>query len=228
MEVNRTEMQNESDLVRSRIQTMGKDAVKALLGAAGSIDQLNKEHAHEIIEGDAHFNELYQSIHDQCLVLIARHQPVAKDLREIIAELQIAIELERIADHIVAMARIVPLMTTEGIPPVWSEFMNMIRRSADMMERMLMAHKERDPISAETIAMTDEDIDRINDQIVREVLQFMKENDYAVGNGTHLIWLAHHVERICDRITNIGEQIVFITSGKLVDLNVPQAKYKHK
>lgn len=224
MEVNRTEMQSESDLVRSRIQTMGKNAVRALLGAGESIDQLNKEHANKLIEGDVHFNELYQSIHDQCLVLIARHQPVATDLREIIAELQIAIELERIADHIVDMARIVPLMTTEGIPPVWSEFMNMISHSADMLERMLTAHKERDPLSAETIATKDEEIDRMNDQIVREVLQFMKENDYAVANGTHLIWLVHHVERISDRITNIGEQIVFSETGKLVDLNASMGK----
>lgn len=224
MEVNRTEMQSESDLVRSRIQTMGKNAVRALLGAGESIDQLNKEHANKLIEGDAHFNELYQSIHDQCLVLIARHQPVATDLRGIIAELQIAIELERIADHIVDMARIVPLMTTEGIPPVWSEFMNMISHSADMLERMLTAHKERDPLSAETIATKDEEIDRMNDQIVREVLQFMKENDYAVANGTHLIWLVHHVERISDRITNIGEQIVFSETGKLVDLNASMGK----
>ena len=224
MKIDRNEIVKERDLLRSQIQSMGEGAVNTLLAAADALDQLNSERAQEIIEADSYFNNLYQTIHDECLVIIARHQPVASDLREIIADLQIAVELERIADHIASIARLIHLIKPDGIPPVLTEIMNMMKRCAEMMEKMLRAFQEHDPASAEVTATIDEDIDRMNYQIVMEILDFMKKNVDAIDNGTHLIWLTHNIERIGDRITNIGEQILFSTSGAIIDWNISRDK----
>ena len=142
MKVERNELVKERELLRSQIQAMGKDAVKALLTVTDALDQFNSELAQEIIDADSHFNNLYQTIHDECLVIIARHQPVASDLREIIADLQIAVELERIADHVAAIARLIHLIEPEGIPPILTEIMNMMKRCAEMMKKMLRSPRK--------------------------------------------------------------------------------------
>lgn len=224
MKVDRSEMDKARNDIHSQIQTMGNNAVEALRNVAEAFNHRDSERAQKIIEGDAQFNLLYQSIHDQCLILIARHQPVASELREIITDLQIAVELERIADHVAAIARVVKTIKSESTPPVWIEIMNMIRHCVEMMEKMLKAYQESDKVSAEVIATTDEEIDRLNNLIVSEILHFMKENENAIENGTYLIWLVHHVERIGDRITNIGEQILFSASGEIIDWNISKNK----
>ncbi len=224
MEVNRSKLENVEQLIRDQILVMGNEAIQALRDTALALDKLDSAQARAIVEQDIHFNERYLEIHEECLTAIARHQPVASDLREIVSDLQIAIELERIADHIASIALLASRIKAAGIPPVWSEMISMIERCADMMGKMLSACHERDTDAAAAISAADEDIDRMDDQIVREVMQFMSEHRDAVTNGTHIIWLVHHVERICDRITNIGEQVLFAKTGKLVDLNMPGSR----
>ncbi|HEY7839976.1 MAG TPA: PhoU domain-containing protein, partial [Gammaproteobacteria bacterium] len=85
--------------------------------------------------------------------------------------------------------------------------------------KMMSAFRNHDRVAAEVIGRTDDDIDRLNGQIVNETIPFMAANPASVANGTHLIWLVHNLERIGDRVTNIGEQILFAESGKTSDLN---------
>ena len=224
MTIERTKLVAERDEIRSKILTMGKDSVDLLNLFMEALVHLDIARADKIGSGDEHFNHLYQSIHDECLVLIAREQPVASDLREVISDLQIAIELERIADHIASVARIVQTLSTSAIPPVWDKIINMVRCTSDMLSKMLVAYHDMDVKKAEAIANIDDVIDRMDNQIVTEITDFMKSNTKAIENGIHLIWLVHDLERIADRVTNIGEQIVFNTSGKIVDWNVSQDK----
>lgn len=219
MKVERNELISEREQIRSNILTMGWDINNLLIRLQDVLAHFDVDSANEIANGDAHFNQLYQTINDECLILIARHQPVASDLREIIADLQVAVELERMADHIASMAQLVQTLSAEAIPPVMGEVMNMITRSSEMMSGMLKAYQERDADRAETIAGTDETIDAMNQQIVEEIIEFMKEDSHSVETGSHLIWLVHHLERIADRVTNIGEQIAFNSSGKMPDWN---------
>ncbi len=223
MIVERTKLVAERDEVRSKIMVMGQDSVNLLNQFMESLVHLDIERADNITNGDEHFNHLYQSIHDECLIMIARQQPVASDLREVISDLQIAIELERIADHIASVAQIVHTLSVAAIPPVWDEIIHMVRHTSDMMSNMLIAYHEMDVEKAEAIATSDDDIDRMDQQIVTEIIDYMKSNTAAIENGTHLIWLVHDIERIADRVTNIGEQIVFNASGKIADWNTSKA-----
>lgn len=205
--------------IREKIMTMGEGAGLALREAAAALDHLDSAKAEKIIEGDLAFNRQYEAIHEDCLTLTARQQPVASDLREIVAELQIAAELERIADHAADIARITRQLTREGIPPAWTEIQNMAARCEEMLARMMAAFHDGDTLTAEVIAATDDDIDRLNAQIVNETIAFMSTNPAAIANGTHLIWLVHNLERIGDRVTNIAEQILFAGTGRITDLN---------
>ena len=220
MIVERTKLVAEREGIRSNILAMGQDTVNLLNQFMEALVHLDIARAETIKNGDEHFNQLYQDIHDACLIMIARQQPVASDLRAVISDLQIAIELERIADHIASVARIVHTLSVAAIPPVWDEIINMVSRTSDMMSNMLIAYHEMDEEKAELIASSDNDIDKMEHQIVTKTIDFMKSNTEAIENGTHLIWLVHDIERIADRVTNIGEQIVFNTSGKIADLNV--------
>jgi phosphate transport system protein len=219
MKVDRSQLDKARAEIRDEIIAMSRDAGLALRAAAAALDHMDPVKADAVIEGDVAFNRRNEAIHEACIALMARHQPVASDLREIVADLQIAVELERIADHAADVARITKRLTREGLPPVWTEIQNMAARCDDMLAKMMSAFRDRDRVAAEVIARTDDDIDRLNGQIVNETIPFMTANPASVANGTHLIWLVHHLERIGDRVTNIGEQILFAESGKTSDLN---------
>ena len=162
---------------------------------------------------------MHETVHDECLTLIARHQPAASDLREVIADLQIAVEMERIADHMADIARIIHMCKLNSIPPVWEDIQIMLEHCDEMLTKMMAAFHDSDAEQAEVIAATDDSIDQMNGQIVKEVIQFMQTHGEAVANGTYIIWMVHNIERIGDRVTNIGEHILFAVSGKVADWN---------
>ena len=219
MKVERNALDREKGALRRQILEMGKLACQAVLDVANALDHLDHDRAGKIIETDVQFNRLNEAIHDACVELIARQQPVASELREVIAELHIAVELERIADHVADIARIVRSLADHPLPPSWSEIMKMAALSEEMLRKMLRAYEERDPAAAEVIASTDDDLDRLNHQVVNEIIEFMHKNPDSIANGTKLIWLTHNFERVGDRVTNIGEQILYITSARIRDLN---------
>lgn len=219
MKVERGEFDRAKQALKQQVVDMGEQAGRAVLEVADVLDHLDGARARQIVEKDIHFNQLNERIHDACVELIARQQPVASELREILAELQIAVELERIADHVADIARIIASLSREALPPAWSEILNMAARSEEMLRKMLGAYQDRDAVTAEVISTMDDELDRLNHQVVNEIIEFMRKNPDAVRNGTKLIWLTHNLERIGDRVTNIGEQIVFIATGKMRDLN---------
>ena len=219
MKVERGEFDRAKESLRHQVMGMGQQACRAILDVADVLDHLDAARAAKIIDQDSLFNQLNGKIHDDCVQLIALQQPVASELREILAELQIAVELERIADHVADIARIIRSLSRDGIPPAWSEILNMAARAEEMLRRMLVAYQDRDAVTAEVIAATDDELDRLNHQVVNEIVDFMRKNPVAVASGTKLIWLTHNLERIGDRVTNIGEQVLYIATGRSRDLN---------
>lgn len=219
MKVERNELDREKRALQRQILEMGRLARQAVLDAAGALDHLDHARAGEIIDGDARFNQLNEAVHDACVELIARHQPVASELREVVAELQIAVELERIADHVADVARIARTLSSHPLPPAWSEIIKMAALAEEMLRKMLHAYEDRDAIAAEVVAATDDELDRLNHQVVNEIIEFMQRNPDAIANGTKLIWLTHNLERVGDRVTNIGEQVLYLTTAKVRDLN---------
>jgi phosphate transport system protein len=188
-----------------------------------SIDALRNrdiELAHVIIADDLKVNAKRYSIEERCLEIMATQQPLASDLRIIIAALHITVDLERMADHAEGIARIAVMLADE--PPL-KPYID-IPRMAEVANRMLLggveAFKHRDADLARQICTQDDEVDALYDQVYRELITFMIQDPHTIQRATWLLWVAHNLERIADRVTNICERVVYLVEGHVQELNV--------
>jgi phosphate transport system protein len=193
------------------------DAIQRSIEALKNRDS---ELAREIIRNDAHINRKRYDIEEECLELIATQQPLAGDLRTIVAVLHIIVDLERMGDHAEGNAKIALMLNEE--PPV--KPLIDVPRMADIARSMLKsaieAFKERDVDTARRTCDRDDEVDALYDQVYRELLTYMIADPKLIERATHLTWVAHNLERIADRITNICERVVYMVEGKIEELNV--------
>lgn len=176
--------------------------------------------AREIIAQDVLINQAQREIEEQCLILIATQQPLAGDLRTIMAISTIAYELERMADHAEGIAKITLRLADEPLLKPLVDIPRMAELSRAMLREQLTAFVNRDAATARRLAEQDEEVDRLYDQVFRELLIFMMNDPRTITRATYLLWVAHNLERIADRTTNIGERVVFLTTGQIEELNV--------
>jgi phosphate transport system protein len=176
--------------------------------------------ARQIIADDASINALRFDIEEACFALIATQQPAARDLRAVIAALSIVTDLERIGDHAAGMAKIVLRMGDEPLLKPLIDMPRMADECRDMLHRSLDAYVTRDAELAHQVAVRDDLIDGLYKQIFRELLSFMVEDPRTTTRALYLLFAAHNLERIGDRVTNIAERVIFISSGEMKELNV--------
>jgi phosphate transport system protein len=178
------------------------------------------ELAREIIADDIKINRKRYETEERCLELIATQQPMAGDLRTIAAILYIIVDLERMGDHAEGIAKIALTLADE--PPL-KPYID-IPRMAQIATRMLMgsleAFKHRDAARARAICNEDDEVDALYDQVYRELVTYMLQDSKTIERATHLTWVAHNLERIADRVTNICERVVYLVEGKIEELNV--------
>ncbi len=195
---------------------MVADSIDASIQALAKQDETL---AQQVIDHDDEINALQYEIDEKCLVLIATQQPMASDLRTILAVSNVAAELERIGDYAEGIGRLaIKLAGRPLLKPLID-----IPRMADEGRRMLMSALEafarQDVESAAKIGEADDVVDALYDQIYRELLVYMMEDPRTITQATYLLWVAHNLERIADRTTNIAERAIFLESGRIVDLN---------
>jgi phosphate transport system protein len=175
--------------------------------------------ARQVIEFDEQVNAAQHRIDDMCLVLIATQQPMARDLRIILASSNIASEMERIGDYADGIAKLVLKI---GDQPLIKPLVD-VPRMADEGRRMLMASLEafarQDVGTAQSIGAADQLVDDLYDQIFRELLVIMMQDPRTITQATYLLWVAHNLERIADRTTNIAERVIFSETGRMTELN---------
>ena len=176
------------------------------------------ELAHQIIADDQKINNKRFEIEEKCIQLIATQQPMASDLRIIVAVLNIIIEVERIGDYAAGISKIVIMIGDEPPLKPLIDIPRMANQGVDMLRRSLDAFVNRDAEAARKIITEDDFVDNLYDQIFRELLVFMMEDPRTVTRATRLIWVAHNLERAADRVTNICERVVFIVTGKMEEI----------
>ena len=175
--------------------------------------------AQEIIDDDALINQAQRGIEEKCLVLIATQQPMASDLRVIASVSSIATELERMGDHAEGIGKITLMLADQPLLKPLIDIPRMAERGRSMLRQQLEAFVHRDVEMARNSATSDEEVDALYDQIYRELLVFMMSDPRTISRATHLLWVAHNLERIADRTTNIGERVVFLVTGEVEELN---------
>jgi phosphate transport system protein len=178
------------------------------------------ESARRIIANDIAINDKRYEAEEKCIELISLQAPLASDLRTIIAVLHITVDLERMGDHAEGIARIVLMLADEAPLKPYIDIPRMAQIAIEMMEGALEAYKQRDTALARRIIDRDDEVDELYEQLYRELLMFMIEERGTIQRATYLTWVAHNLERIADRVTNICERVVYLVEGKIHDLNV--------
>jgi len=201
------------------LMAMGQMVAGAIDRAVQALCQQDEALARQVVENDDQVNAAQHAIDEKCLVLIATQQPMAHDLRTILAVSNIAAELERVGDYAEGTARLALKLAGEPfIKPLID-----IPRMAELGRRMLLtaleAFARQDTQAAVQIGEMDTLVDDLYNQVYRELLVIMMQDARTITQATYLIWVAHNLERIADRTTNVAERTIFVESGQVVDLN---------
>lgn len=204
------------------IVRMGGLAEAQLAGAIHAIVRRDSDLASRVIAGDAKIDEIEQDVHSLTVRLLALRQPVADDLRAIVAALKISADIERIGDYAANVAK--RTMVLNQLPPVnpVTAIPAMGRMVQDIINDVLDAYVERDVEKALSVWHRDEEVDGMHTSLFRELLTYMMEDPRNITASTHLMFIAKNIERIGDHATNIAETIHFLVKGKTIVLQRPK------
>jgi phosphate transport system protein len=198
---------------------MGQAVDTAIANAMQALTERNLALAEQVIADDAQINALRSKIEEACLALIATQQPIASDLRAVISAIHVASELERMGDHADGIAKTVVRMSDEPLLKTLKKIPRMAELSRKMLGECLQAFVARDAGRAYEIAAQDTEMDDLYRAVFDRLVEIMAHKPEMVTRGTYLMWCAHNLERIADRVTNVAERVVFITTGDLREFN---------
>lgn len=204
--------------IQDDILVMGSMVSKAILRSIEALKNRDLDMAREIITDDQKINHKRFEIEEKCIQLIATQQPMASDLRIIVAVLNVISEVERIGDYAEGIAKITIMIGDEPPLKPLIDIPRMAEQTVDMLRRSLDAFVNHDADTARKIATEDDLVDNLYNQVFRELLVFMMDDPRTVTRATRLIWVAHNLERGADRVTNICERVVFVVTGKMEEM----------
>jgi phosphate transport system protein len=206
--------------LRTSVVTMASMVDKAINTAVVALVQRDVSIAQQVVADDRAINEHRWQTEEHALLVIATQAPMARDLRMIAAVIHIVTDLERMADHAAGIAKIA--LQTADQPPLKPlvDIPRMSEIARAMLHDAITAFIEDDQASARAIVARDDEVDALYEQIYRELLTFMLADPTTIDQATHLLWVAHNLERIADRVTNICERVVFAATGQLEELAV--------
>jgi phosphate transport system protein len=215
----REAFERELQRLQDEMMVMASMVESAIIESVRALKRRDMAASQRLIEQDHDINELRYTIETDCLIAIATQQPVASDLRLLAAILDISKELERMGDYAKGIGRI-NIMIGEG--PLMKPLLDipiMAQQAQDMLHRSLQAFVQRDVEQARAIPAEDDEIDQRYDQIYRELMTIIMTDPRTIQQANYLLWVAHNLERVADRVTNICERVVFTVTGELIELN---------
>ena len=208
-----TDLQND-------VLVLGSMVDRAIHRSIEALRVIDHDAARAIIRDDLAINEKRFAIETAAIRLIATQQPMARDLRTIVAVLHIIVELERMGDYAEGIAKIALMHGSQPLLKPLIDLPHMAGMARSMLQRSLQAFIQHDVEMAKAIAAEDDAIDQIYERVYRELLDFMIQDPSTIDRATWLLWVAHNLERIADRVTNICERTVYEVTGQMVEMNV--------
>ncbi|HUJ73497.1 MAG TPA: phosphate signaling complex protein PhoU [bacterium] len=219
----REKFEHDLHRLQDEVLELGAMAERAITESVQVLKERDVAHARAIIEADRHINEKRYAIENETLTLIATQQPMAGDLRTLAAILEIASELERMADYAKGIANIAVMIAAEPLIKPLMDVPRMAAKACDMLHRSLEAFIRQDVEAARAIPKEDTEVDRLYEQIYRELVTYIMADPRAIEQANKLTWVAHNLERVADRVGNICERIVFSITGHGEELDTPPA-----
>ena len=206
--------------LQEELLVLGSMVEKAIGRSTDALVTRNLALARQVIAEDLTINEKRYDIEEMCIELIATQQPLARDLRIIIAVLNMIVDLERIGDHAEGNAKIAIMIGDEPPLKPYIDIPRMAEKTGEMLRAALDAFIRRDAGAARAVIAQDDVVDNLYDQVFRELLTYMAEDSKTINRATRLIWVAHNLERSADRVTNICERTIFVITGQVEEQGV--------
>jgi phosphate transport system protein len=215
----KTPLEKELGRLQDELIDLGVMVERSITDAVNILGQGRIEEAKRLIAADSEINRRRYQIEWDALVLIARQQPMAKDLRSLAAILEIAGELERIADYSKGIAKIVIQLGSRPLIKPLIDIPRMAALASDMLHRALLAFVDLDVETARSIPAEDQLIDDLYAQVYRELITYVLADPKNIEGASHLMWVAHNMERAADRVVNICERVIFTVTGELIEFD---------
>jgi phosphate transport system protein len=212
--VTRHSFDQELESLREDLLRMGTLVSDAIQDAVQSLAKQDESLARKVIGGDDIIDALEEEIEDKCMVLIARQQPLARDLRIIGTGLKITTDLERMGDHAYDIANVTLKLANQPLIKPLVDIPRMASKVESMLSDALTAYFELDTTRAEKVCQTDDEVDSLYQQVFRELLTFMMEDPRTITQATQLLFVARYLERVGDHCTNIAEWTIYMVTGQ--------------
>ena len=216
----RATLDQEVRAINDDLLRMQKLVDQSIVRSLDSLVRRDQNIAKQVIDEDVNVNDLRFKVEEACLSLIATQQPAAGDLRSVIAAMHMVVEMERMADHATGIAKTVILMGDEPLLKPLVDIPKMAELAREMLHDSLEAYSERDPKKARRVAERDDDMDGLYRAVFDELVRIMSKTPGSATRATYLLWCAHNLERIGDRVTNIAERVIFVNTGDMRELNL--------
>lgn len=205
--------------VKDNVLRMGMHVEGAIRAAIGALVRHDPDAALEVITSDALLNEMQRKVTSMITATIATQQPVARDLRFLLTLDHVSYELERMGDHAASVAKQARRLAAESSLTVFGDLPAMGALAADLVRGVLRALVDIDVEAARGVAARDDEVDHRYRRTFDDILELMRADPANVSRGTAILFAAYYLERIGDRATNIAEDIVFLATGEIEDLN---------
>ena len=205
--------------LRDEILILDSMVEEAITGSVDALKIKDLELAQRVYTGDAQVNAKRFELENEVIITIATAQPImASDLRLLASILEVAGELERMGDYAKGIAHIALMIGQEPLVKPLVDIPRMAQISVSMLHRAVGAFIALDADTARNIPAEDDQIDALYNQIYRDLVAIMIQNPAAIDQGNFLMWAAHNLERLADRVTNICERAIYIATGELKEL----------
>jgi phosphate transport system protein len=209
----RADFEEQLKHIQDEVLVIGSLVEKTIHRSVQSLSDRNIELACQVIADDDEIDVRQHELEEFCIDVIARQQPMAGDLRMIVTGLQVASELERIGDYAEGIAKISVRMGDEPPLKPLIDIPRMADISINMLRRSLTALNARDDEIARQVWEDDDQVDQLNEQVVRELVTYMLQDPRNIERATLLMWVSHNLERVADRATNIAERVIYLATG---------------
>jgi phosphate transport system protein len=209
-------LERDLDNLQRDILTLAASVEESIYKAIRALQDREVDLAQQVIAGDSQIDAQENHVEEECLKMLALHQPVAVDLRRIAAVLKINTDLERMADLAGDIAERALVLARPPLIPIPKDLQGMTDLTTSMVRQSLDAFVHLDARLARRVCRLDDDVDRYNREIIQETIRSMKKSPELIEPGLSLFSATRHLERIADHATNIAEDVVYLVEGAIV------------
>jgi len=207
----------ELEKIKKKLLTLGSMVEERVQLVLKAIEEADADLANQVLKTDYEIDEMEVDIEEECLKALALYQPVAIDLRFIIAVIKINNDLERIGDQAVNIAeRLITITKSERLPEVYFDYSTMGLKAQEMLRLSLESLINMDLDEAYKVVTKDDEVDRIKHEAYDRIKSAMAENPDKIGYLINLLLISRHLERLADHTTNIAEEVIYLIEGEII------------